>query len=54
MRTQRAALFQWKVDVAWAAAGDVTVANVGEIAKNLGAFPVSALVPEPAGLATTR
>lgn len=47
VRTQRAVLFQWKVDVPWAAAGDVTVANSGEIAKQLGLFPVAALVPEP-------
>jgi len=47
IRTQRAVLFQWKVDVVWAVAGEVTVANAGEIAKALNIFPVSALVPEP-------
>jgi hypothetical protein len=48
LRTQRAVLLQWKIDVPWAAAGEVTVANGGEIATRLGVFPVGALVPEPA------
>jgi hypothetical protein len=48
IRTQRAVLLLWKDDVPWASAGEVTVANAGEIAKELGMFPMGALVPEPA------
>jgi hypothetical protein len=48
VRTQRAVLLLWKVDVPWASAGSVTVANGGEIARTLRLFPISALVPEPA------
>ena len=48
IRTQRAVLLEWKVDMPWAPAGEVTVANSGEIAKQLGSFPIGALVPQPA------
>ena len=48
LRTQRAVLFQWKREMPWAAAGEVTVANGGEIGKALNLFPLGALVPEPA------
>ena len=38
VRAQRAAFQWWRVDTAFAKAGDVTVVNSGEIAKELGAF----------------
>lgn len=38
VRAQRAAFQWWRVDTAFAQAGDVTVVNSGEIAKALGAF----------------
>ena len=47
VRTQRAALQLWKQDEPWAAAGTVTVANGGDLAKTLGLFPADALKPEP-------
>jgi uncharacterized protein YkwD len=39
IRTQRAVLQQWKVDVPWAAAGEVVIANGGDVAKEAGLFP---------------
>jgi hypothetical protein len=47
VRTQRAVLQLWKHDEPWARAGDVTVANGGDLAKALGLFPAAALKPEP-------
>ncbi|MDO8692078.1 MAG: hypothetical protein Q7R39_19070 [Dehalococcoidia bacterium] len=56
IRTQRAVFQQWKVDVPWASAGQVTVANGGDIAKEEGLFPtdmiqngasVNPLQPQP-------
>ena len=47
VRGQRAALQRWKGDVPWARAGEVTVANGGDIAKETGLFPAEALVPQP-------
>ncbi len=38
VRAQRAAFQWWRVDTTFAAAGDVTIVNSGEIAKALGAF----------------
>ena len=38
VRAQRAAFQLWRVDTDFASAGDVTVVNSGEIAKELGAF----------------
>jgi hypothetical protein len=46
LRTQRAVLQQWKENVPWAAAGQVTIANGGDISKELGALPASALQPD--------
>ena len=46
IRLQRAVLQEWKEAVPWAAAGQVTVANGADIAKELGALPASALAPE--------
>ncbi len=47
VRLQRTALQLWKVDVPWARAGDVTVANAGEIAREAGLFDPAWLAPEP-------
>ena len=47
IRLQRALLQEWKEEVSWAKAGDVTVANAGDIAKELGTLPELALIPEP-------
>lgn len=46
IRTQRAVLQEWTEDVPWAAKGEVTIANGGDIAKELGGLPAEALVPE--------
>ena len=46
IRLQRAVLQQWLVDLPWASAGEVTVANGGDLARGAGIFPADALVPE--------
>ncbi len=46
LRAQRAVLQRWKVDVPWAKAGDITVANGGDIAKEAGLLPIEATVLE--------
>ncbi len=46
VRLQRAVLQEWKEDVPWAKMGEVTIANGGDIAKELGGLPSEALVPE--------
>lgn len=46
VRLQRAVLQEWKQDVPWARAGQVTIANGGDIAKELGGIPDIALQPE--------
>jgi hypothetical protein len=48
VRAQRAVLQQWKIDVPWASAGKITVANGGDVAKDAGLVPAWAMVPEPA------
>ncbi|HEY7065959.1 MAG TPA: hypothetical protein VII06_31085 [Chloroflexota bacterium] len=48
VRFQNGALQLWKRDMPWAKAGDVTAANIGEIAAALGIFPDEALQPMPA------
>jgi hypothetical protein len=48
VRAQRAVLQQWKIDVPWASAGGITVANGGDVAKDAGLIPAWAMVPEPA------
>ncbi|MGB0389115.1 MAG: S1 family peptidase [Ardenticatenaceae bacterium] len=48
IRLQRTVLQEWKEDVPWAKSGDVTIANGGDIAKELGSFSVEALLPESA------
>lgn len=47
LRAQRAAFQQWKVDVPWAKAGEVTVVNAGDLAKEAGLLPPAATQPEP-------
>ena len=47
LRTQRAVFQQWKEEVPWAAAGEVTIANGGDIAKELGWLPEAALIAQP-------
>ena len=50
IRTQKAVFQQWKEDVPWAEAGEVTIANGGDITealkKSLGWFPAEALSPQ--------
>ncbi|MBI2864573.1 MAG: Gmad2 immunoglobulin-like domain-containing protein [Chloroflexi bacterium] len=46
IRLQRAVLQQWKVDVPWARAGQVVVANGGDIAKEVGLLPNFAEPPQ--------
>ncbi|MYB15721.1 MAG: SH3 domain-containing protein [Chloroflexi bacterium] len=45
IRLQRAVLQLWLDDFPWARAGTVTVANGGDLAKQLGLFPQAALAP---------
>lgn len=45
VRCQRAVFQQWKVDVPWAYAGEVTVANAGDIAKAANLIPANAMKP---------
>ena len=46
IRLQRAVLQEWKEDVPWASAGQVTIANGGDIAKELGHLPGFAIDKE--------
>ncbi len=52
IRLQRAVLQEWKEDVPWASAGQVTIANGGDIAKELGGLPTTALTPEASAPST--
>lgn len=47
LRAQRAVFQRWKENVPWAKAGEVTVANGGDIAKEIGLLPIEATVLEP-------
>ncbi len=47
VRMQRAVLQIWTQDFPWATAGQVTIANGGDVAKQLGMFPASAMYPAP-------
>lgn len=47
IRLQRAVLQQWKVNVPWAQAGQVTIANGGDVFKELNQVPAFAVVPQP-------
>lgn len=51
VRLQRAVLQQWKTDVPWAKAGDVTIANGGDVAKEAGMMDARVIKPvfAPAG-----
>ena len=49
IRLQRSVIQQWKVNTPWAAAGETTVANGGEIAKEFGLIPAGALEPVSRG-----
>lgn len=46
VRLQRAVIQQWKVDVPWAHAGDVVVANGGDVGKEAGLYPTSVLTSQ--------
>lgn len=48
VRCQRAVFQQWKQAVPWANAGDVTIANAGDIVKEAGLLPAQATTPERA------
>ncbi len=52
VRLQRAVIQEWKTDVPWAKAGQATVANGGDIAKEAGLFNQAALAPVEPGAAT--
>ncbi|MCS6803178.1 MAG: hypothetical protein RMM58_14205 [Chloroflexota bacterium] len=45
LRAQRVVFQYWKIDVPWARAQTVTVANGGDVAKEAGLFPAEALRP---------
>lgn len=45
VRLQRAVIQQWKEDVPWAKAGQVTVANGGDVGKEVGLYPAEVLAP---------
>ncbi len=53
VRAQRAAFQEWKLDVPWAKAGTVTIANAGDIAKEAGLIFAGAAAPEDPPAATT-
>ncbi len=46
IRLQRAVIQEWKVDTPWAKAGEVTVANAGDILKEVDVLPFIATWPE--------
>jgi S1-C subfamily serine protease len=48
VRCQRAVFQQWKVAEPWAEAGEVTIANGGDVAKALGVLPAGAATPTAA------
>ena len=52
LRAQRATFQYWKESVPWARAGEVSIANGGDLAKEAGLWPEAALVPEQAPAAT--
>jgi len=49
VRAQRKVFQQWKVAVPWAAAGQVTVSNGGDIGKEAGLYPADAITPRAWG-----
>lgn len=46
LRAQRAVFQKWKVDVPWAPAGYITIANGGDLLKEAGMLPLDAVLPE--------
>jgi hypothetical protein len=46
VRLQRAVIQLWKVDVPWAKAGETTVANGGDVAKEAGLFPADVVAAQ--------
>ena len=46
LRTQRVVFQLWKTDVPWAHAGDVTLANAGELARDVALFGQAVFQPE--------
>ncbi|MCL6648513.1 MAG: hypothetical protein K6U89_09290 [Chloroflexi bacterium] len=49
VRAQRVVFQQWKVDVPWARAGQVVLANGGDLGKEAGLYPSWATTPIPPG-----
>ena len=47
IRLQRTVLQLWTRDFPWATAGTVTIANGGDLARQLGMFPLDAMIPMP-------
>jgi hypothetical protein len=47
VRAQRTVFQQWKIDVPWARAGQVVLANGGDVAKEAGILPGEATGPQP-------
>jgi hypothetical protein len=47
LRAQRKVFQQWLVDVPWARAGQVVVANGGDLGKESGLYPPAAIAPQP-------
>jgi hypothetical protein len=54
VRLQRATLQLWTTDVPWAAAGTVAIGNAGDLAKEVGLWPASAVAPVAQGTSATR
>jgi hypothetical protein len=54
VRLQRAVIQLWKVDVPWAKAGETTVANGGDVAKEAGLLPAEATAPQRSPLLGSR
>lgn len=48
VRCERAAFQQWRIDTSFARAGDVTIVNAGDLAKEFGLVPAAAATPTPA------
>ena len=46
LRAQRVVFQYWKVDLPWARRGQITMANGGDLAKEAGLIPETALAPE--------
>ncbi|MFN8533479.1 MAG: hypothetical protein U0556_08020 [Dehalococcoidia bacterium] len=53
VRAQRVVFQQWKIAVPWATAGQVVLANGGDLGKEAGLYPGWAIVPLPPGATPT-